>query len=334
MKKNAVMVVGRNVEQFLTTEMIEELEAFLNLKLFNDTKFDEESYSQLLSDNDAEIVITGWNSPQLTPKIMAQNPQLRYMCNLTGGVRPMIAREVVADGLLVSNWGNLIGPTVAEAALMGMLSCLRRSVSVAFLMHHEKAWRRNGPKNVESLFYQKVGLHGFGNIAQHLVKLLLPFSCEISAYDPYAKQETFDTLGVHRVEDLQTLYANNKIVSIHAPKTEETHHIVNSELLSVMPEGAILINTARGALIDTQALAAELQSGRISASLDVYETEPLPEDSPLRGLLNCQLTPHTAGPTPDRMIDFGRAAIDNIKRYCNQEDVLHRVDLRTYDLIT
>lgn len=334
MKINAVMVVGRNFEQFLTAEMMEELHDLLNLQLFNNAKFSEAEYNELLKDHNAEIVITGWNSPQLTSTITKQNPQLKYMCNLTGGVRPMVAREVVADGLLVSNWGNLIGPTVAEAALMGMLSCLRRSVSVAFLMHNEKAWRGSGPKDVESLFYQKVGLHGFGNIAQHLVRLLRPFSCNISAYDPYAKKETFAELGVHQVDDLQALYANNKIVSIHAPKTEETHHIVNDELLAKMPDGAILVNTARGALIDTEALVTELQSGRISASLDVYEQEPLPEDSPLRGLMNCQLTPHTAGPTPDRMIDFGRAAIDNIKRYCNHEEVLHQVDLRTYDLIT
>ena len=70
------------------------------------------------------------------------------------------------------------------------------------------------------------------------------------------------------------------------------------------------------------------------ASLDVYEQEPLPADSPLRGLLNCHLTPHTAGPTPDRYVDFGRAAIDNIRRYLRGEPLMHRVDMRIYDLIT
>jgi phosphoglycerate dehydrogenase-like enzyme len=158
--------------------------------------------------------------------------------------------------------------------------------------------------------------------------------CDISAYDPYASDEVFKRLGVRRVDRLETLYAQNKIVSIHAPKTEDTFHIVNAEVLAKMQDGAILINTARGALIDTDALIAELKTGRISASLDVYEQEPLPEDSPLRGLMNCQLTPHTAGPTPDRMVDFGRAAIDNITRYGNDHDVLHTVDLHTYDLIT
>jgi phosphoglycerate dehydrogenase-like enzyme len=334
MKKKALMVVGRNVGQFLTDDMMEELHNLLELTVRNGESLDEQEYAQALTETEAEIVITGWNSPLLTQFVVSQNPQLKYMCNLTGSVRPMVTREVVANGLLVSNWGNLIGPTVAEAALMGMLSCLRRSVRVAFLMHHEKGWRGDGPKDVESLFSQKIGLHGFGNIAQILVRLLDPFECDVSAYDPFVGDEVFKRLGVRRVDTLDALYAQNKIVSIHAPKTDETFHVVNAKILAQMQDGAILVNTARGALIDTDALIAELKTGRISASLDVYEQEPLPTDSPLRGLLNCQLTPHTAGPTPDRMIDFGRAAIDNICRYGKGEAVMHVVDLRTYDLIT
>jgi phosphoglycerate dehydrogenase-like enzyme len=332
--KKALMVVGRGVEQFLTDGMMDELSKGVDLTVRNNERFDEDVYLNLVRETQAEILITGWNSPLLTSEIVVQNPQLKYMCNLTGSVRSMVARDVVAQGLLVSNWGNLIGPTVAEAALMAMLSCLRRTVRVAFLMHHEKGWRGSGPKDVESLFYQKVGLHGFGNIAQILVKLLAPFECDISAYDPYAKDEVFERLGVKRVSDLKTLYANNKIVSIHAPKTDETYHIVNAEMLATMADGSILVNTARGALIDTDALILELKTGRLLASLDVYEQEPLPSESALRGLLNCQLSPHTGGPTPDRMVDFGRAAIENIARYQTGEAVLHKVDVQTYDLIT
>ncbi|MBT5829080.1 MAG: hypothetical protein HOH77_02700, partial [Candidatus Latescibacteria bacterium] len=110
--------------------------------------------------------------------------------------------------------------------------------------------------------------------------------------------------------------------------------IVNAEMLATMADGSILVNTARGALIDTDALILELKTGRLLASLDVYEQEPLPSESALRGLLNCQLSPHTGGPTPDRMVDFGRAAIENIARYQTGEAVLHKVDVQTYDLIT
>ena len=331
---NALMVVGRNVEQFLTPHMRTELGQLVNLTDRNGEKLDELAYANALQEARAEIVITGWGAPFLSTAVAAANPQLKYMCNLTGGVRSMVAREVIAAGLTVTNWGTLIGPTVAEAALVGMLSCLRRTTRVAFLMHEEKGWRQGSEKPVESLFYQTVGLHGFGNIARSLVRLLEPFECTVSAYDPYVPQDVFDRLGVKRVDDLKTLYAHNRIVSIHAPKIDATYHVVDADILSAMPDGGILVNTARGHIIDTDALVAELRTGRLLASLDVFEQEPLPPDAALRGLLNCHLTPHTAGPTPDRYVDFGRAAIDNIGRYVRGEPLQHQVDERTYDLIT
>ena len=329
------MVVGRAWGQLVTPEMMDELEGVVNLTVRNGERLNEDAYAKALQDAHAEIVITGWSSPLLTVGVMEANPQLKYMCNLTGSVRSMVTGEAIEAGLLVTNWGNLIGPTVAEAALLAMLSCLRRSVQVAFMMHQEKGWRSDkNNKDVESLFHQTVGLHGFGNVAQHLVKLLAPFECEISAYDPYLSDDVFEGAGVRRIADLKVLYADNRIISMHGPKTEETYHIVDADLLKCMQNGAILINTSRGALIDADALIAELKSGRISASLDVYETEPLPADSGLRGLLNCQLTPHTAGPTPDRYVDFGRAAIENIRKYVNGEAVDHVVDVQTYERIT
>jgi phosphoglycerate dehydrogenase-like enzyme len=148
------------------------------------------------------------------------------------------------------------------------------------------------------------------------------------------RDSVFEAYGVERVEDLKTLYSRNKVVSIHAPKIPETHHSVNAEILAAMPDGASVINTSRGSVIETGALVEELKTGRISASLDVFEEEPLPADSSLRGLPNCHLTCHTAGPTPDRIAHLGQAAIDNVKRYIDGEDALYRVSTEQYDLMT
>ena len=331
---NTLVAVGRAWDQFMTSEMVDELGEIVGLTMHNGERLDEEAYAKALSETQAEIVMTGWSSPLLTVEVMKVNPQLKYLCNLTGAVRRMVTKEAIEAGLLVSNWGNLIGPTVAEAALLAMLSCLRRSVEVAFLMHQEKGWRSGNDQRVESLFYQTVGLHGFGNVAQHLVKMLAPFKCEISAYDPYLSDDVFENAGVRRILDLNALYSENRIISLHGPKTDETYHVVNAKLLQFMQDGAILVNTSRGALIDIDALISELKTGRISASLDVYEEEPLPSHSELRGLLNCQLTPHTGGPTTDRYVDFGRAAIENIRKYVNGEAVDHVVDVQTYGRIT
>lgn len=328
-----LLCVGGSVEKFLTSEMLADLADKTELEMRNGIEKDEQVYSTAIREAGAEIVITGWGSPLLTSTILGDNPQVKYMCHLTGGLRANVTREVIEDGFLVTNWGTLIGPTVAEAALLGILCCLRQTTMFTFMMHRDGGWRDH-EKDVESLYGKPVGLHGFGNIARSLVGLLRPFGCEVSAFDPHVADSVFVEYGVRRVEDLETLYAKNRVISIHAPKIPETHHSVNSDILASMQDGASVVNTSRGSVIETQALVRELKSGRISASLDVYEEEPLPEDSPLRGLPNCHLTCHTAGPTPDRMVHIGHAALENVQRYINGGDVLHRVDLAQYDLMT
>ena len=330
-KPNAVLTMARAVDQFITPDQMARLKSLVNLTYPDAFDKSEEGYSELLRGLDAEIVLTGWGSPPLTVKVLDANPQLKYMAHLTGTVRQILDKACIEKGLVVTNWGNLIGATVAEGALMAILSCLRRTTRVAFLMHRDRGWQS---RNEETLFKKKVGIHGFGNIAQHLVGLLAPFHCDLETYSPYTPDEILEEYGIRRQAELSDLYRNNHIVSIHAARTPETHHVVNAELLSLMEDGAVLVNTSRGALIDTDALIAELKTGRIYASLDVFETEPLPADSELRGLLNCQLTCHSAGPTPDSMVDFGEAAIDNIERYVKGEDLERVVDAELYDLIT
>lgn len=331
-KLNTVITMARAVDQFLTPEQMDRLRSLTNL-VEPDAPIpsDETGFSSFLNAHEIEIVVSGWNAPMITPAVMAANPQLKYMAHMTGTVRKMVEKACIDQGLLVTNWGNLIGPTVAEGALMGILSCLRRTTEIAILTHIEKGWR---PRDNQTLFRKKVGLYGFGNIAQDLVDLLKPFDCDIEAFSPYTEDSVLEARGVRRQIDLKALFATNHVISVHAANTEETYHTVNVETLAAMPDGAVLVNTARGAIIDTQALVEELKRGRIQASLDVYEKEPLPEDSPLRGLLNCQLMCHSAGPTPDSMVMFGEAAIDNIERYVKGEDVERVVDAQLYDLIT
>ena len=329
----ALMAVGKEpVPKLIRPGKLEELGSLLDLTVRNGVSMDEEAYSDALQEAGAEIVITGWDSPMLTVRTLEANPQLRYMCHLTGTVRGHVGRQALEKGLLVSNWGSLIGPEVAEGALFGILSCLKRSTQRAFLMHRDQGWLQ-GDSDGGSLFRQRVGLHGFGAIAQALVGLLRPFECEVSTYSPHAPDEVLGQHQVKRVTELRELYAGNRIISVHASDTPANRHIVGSEILGAMQDGAVLVNTARGAVVDTAALVEELQSGRIHASLDVFETEPLPADSRLRGLLNCQLTCHEAGAGGD-LTKFGDHAVENIRRYLWGEPVDSVVDLPRYDLMT
>ncbi len=292
----------------------------------------EWGYSQTIADSNTDIIVTCWDSPRLSYKIYQENPQIKYLCHVAGEVRPYVDLDCIKAGLLVSNWGKLIGKNVAEGALMMILAALRRTTYFQMEMHIRKGW--SGNRKPEGLLYQRIGLFGFGSIAQELVKLLQLFDCKISAYDPFVADDVFERLKVTRLNSVEQLFQTCRIISVHAAKTPETHHIISKNLLSKLEDGGIIINTGRGAIIDTEAIIDELKTGRIEAALDVFEMEPLEAKSELRGLENCLLMPHLAGPTPDRWIDMGNLAVANIENFINGREVLYSVPLEKYELMT
>lgn len=291
-----------------------------------------EEYGALVTREKPEVLVTFWGTPQLTGESFAQNPQLKYLCNIGGTVRKQVARECLEKGLLVTNWGDVISRIISEATLMMILASLRRATETTLNMHVRGGWRLEGA--TRSLFERTVGLHGMGPIAQELVPLLRPFGVKISAFSPHCPDDVFKKLGVERVADLKTLYATNDVISVHTGNTPENLHIVNADILAAMADGAVLVNTARGPIIDTAALVAELKTGRIFAALDVYEEEPLPADSPLRGLENCLLFPHEGGPSTDRLVDTGKLCIANIRRYLAGEQPVNQLTPARYDSMT
>jgi phosphoglycerate dehydrogenase-like enzyme len=185
-----------------------------------------------------------------------------------------------------------------------------------------------------TLFDRPVATHGLGAIAQEFVKLLQPFRCPVAAYSPSVPDSVFAELGVRRVHTLAELYAEHDVVVCHAGSTPKTHHIVNRDILTRLPDGALFVNTARGEVVDSDALIAELKKNRIWAALDVFEGEPLAVDSPLRGLPNCLLMPHTGGPTADWLWRMGQTAADNVARYVRGLEPKNLITLAVFDRST
>lgn len=330
--RRALVAIGRDAERFFPPDRLEHLRKLVALHV-STPPWSPTDYDAALARVQPEIVITGWDSPFLSASLLARNPQLRYLCHIAGSVRSVVDRKAIEAGLFVTNWGQSISRTVAEAALLAILSSLRCTTHVDLLTHRDSGWLDRRQKDiVRSLFGRRVGLHGFGNTARFLVILLRPFDCVVSAYDPHVAPTVFAEHAVAAAADLRELYSSNDVVSIHCTGNADTHHVVDASLLASMPDGAILVNTARGSVIDVEALAAELQKGRITASLDVFEEEPLPVTSVLRGLPNCQITCHTAGPTVDRVVDAGDLAIESIRRYLEGAAPLDNVvDSHGYD---
>ena len=293
----------------------------------------EDKFSKIVRQSEAEILLTGWGSPKVTMRVYKENPQLRYMCHAAGTVRPYVDKEVIEAGLIVTNGANAIARSVAECALTMILTSLRQITSLSLEMHLRKGWQTR-PLKIEGLFQQRVGFHGFGVIARELTKLLRPFSCDMSAFSPHVPDEILGQYDVRRVRTLEEVFEINRIVSVHAANTPANQQVINEKVLRKLEDGGLIVNTARGQIIDENALVKELTTGRINAALDVFDEEPLPENSPIRNLDNCLLTPHVGGPTPDRMKDMGEMALTNIRRYVLDESLEHVITPMMYDLIT
>jgi phosphoglycerate dehydrogenase-like enzyme len=147
----------------------------------------------------------------------------------------------------------------------------------------------------------------------------------VLVYDPYA-----DDLDV-AVVDLHTLLTTSDVVSVHAPATAETYRMLGRAELALMPDGATLVNTARGQLVDTEALTEELRRGRLSAVVDVTDPEPLPADSPLFDLPNAFVTPHVAGSHGNELARLGACVADELARFLSGEPLRYLVTPADFD---
>lgn len=280
---------------------------------------------------EAEILITGWGTPKL-PFDLLYHGHLEYICHVTGSIRHCIAKDFLEKGRQVTNWGDSISGSIAEAALMLILTCLRRLGYYRKLLEAGEWDRQIHPPL--SLAGQRIGLFGFGNIAQQLVRFLKPFKAHIQAYDPYTGNDAFLRLKVERVKDLKKLFSENDIISLHAGSTDELVGVVNRDLLCLMPDKGILINTAQGKLINEDDLLDELKKGRLWCGLDVFNEEPLPPHSLFRYLPCCVVTPHIAGPPRNCYRNMGEYAVKNINRFIRGEPLMSKISVEQYDRMT
>ena len=291
-------------------------------------------WQRLWQDTPAGILVSAWQTPPLPADLLVGDTgSLAYVCHLAGTVRKLIPRELIARGLLVTNWGDSISGTVAECALMLTLMALRRASYWAVAMHREGAWK-NPSTFTQSLLGRRVGLHGLGAISQRLVPMLRPFTDRIQAYSPRVPDQTFTRLDVTRVNSLEVLFSTSDVVVELAAATPENRHTVTEALLRLIPEGGVFVNVGRGSVVDEAALARIAREGRLQVALDVYQQEPLPADSPFRGLPNVTLLPHLGGPTRDRRRDSGVLAVKNLRAFERGEPLEAVVSLDVYDRST
>lgn len=278
---------------------------------------------------DARVLLTGWGCPLIDDDVLAAAPRLEAVVHAAGTVKAHVGPAVFARGIAVSSAAAANAVPVAEYTL-AMILLANKAVPILAAAYRA----RRGPLDLRAgfpdigNFGKTVGILGASKIGRRLIELLRPFDLDVLLSDPYVDKPMAAELGV-RLVGIDELFSAGDVVSIHAPAVPETEGLVDARLLASMRTGATLINTARGSLVDQDALVAELRRGRISAVLDVTEPEVAAPRSPLWELPNVQLTPHIAGAMGNELARLGASAAEEVARVLAGVRLRHAVDPAT-----
>lgn len=294
-KPKVLLAMHRNLgEQIFKREDFEYFRSFVDVNEIS--SLPERVDVAFIKDNikDIDICITCWGTPPFTKEILDNANRLKLIAHSAGTVKPIITDYVWERGIRVTSAAPAIAVAVAEMTLALMIISLKRILQFNELTH-KGFWKfEEEIAKSRSLYNVTVGIVSASHVGRNVIRLLKNFQVDILLYDPYVSREEAERLGVKLVS-LEELMSKSDVVSLHAPSLPETYHMINRENIKLLKPGAILINTARGSLIDESALIERLAKGDIFACLDVTDPEPPDINSPLRKLPNVILTPHIAG---------------------------------------
>ena len=279
-----------------------------------------------------DVVLTGWHLPALDQTVLDRADKLKLVAHLGGTVAPVATEELYRRGVRVCSGNRVMARVVAEAILGSTLAGLRDLSALDRDMHAGVPWPRDLSR-CRSLLGARVGFVGLGAVGRAFLDLLAPFGVTVSVFDPYVGSATLAPWPfASKVERLEESLAGRSVVSLHASRTEETRHLLGRNELAHLDDRTLLVNAARGALIDENALRLELESGRIRAALDVYAEEPLPVEHAFRSRPNVILIPHMAGAPSHRLI--GEAMVDEVERFAAGEPLRHEIPLDQFRRMT
>ncbi|MEU5346400.1 hydroxyacid dehydrogenase [Streptomyces sp. NPDC020766] len=274
---------------------------------------------------DTEILITGWGCPRIDEAVLDAAPKLRAILHAAGSVKGLTSPAVWERGITVSSAAGANALPVAEYTLAMILLAGKDMFAQRDRLRAQRAFPYGEIMPGVGNFGRRVGVVGASRIGRRLIELLHPFDLRVTLADPYVDATEAAALGVPLLP-LDDLLATSDIVTVHAPQTPETHHLIGRRELALMPAGSVLVNTARGALLDHDALVEELRANRLSAILDVTDPEPLPADSPLFDLPNAFITPHLAGSQGNEVARLGLAVTEEAERLQSGRELAHAID--------
>lgn len=280
-------------------------------------------------------ILIASREPRVPDEIAKDRGILKYICYLHGTMRKVIGLPVIRSPIRVTNWGDSCGTALALASLTLLLAAFRD------LHKRILAVRRGAGGDIvsvgEDLARLRVGIYGFGFAGREFARLLQPFGTTTRVYDPYVDEIPASCL---RVASLKELFATSQAIVIHAGLTDETRGSVTRELLAMLPDQGIVINTARGAIIDQTALFDELKAGRLRAGLDVLWPDDLPPDHEARQWENLIWTCHqfSGSPWPTEgmagHLRHYQVHLDNLRAFVAGRPLQHVIDEVRYARMT
>jgi len=259
--------------------------------------------------------------------LMDRYPEVKAICRTGIGIDNVVVPDATARGVAVCHTPE--GPTLstAETAIALILAAVKqiKRVSRAFAEQPGKDYL-SGYQGME-VFGRTLGLIGLGRIGSRVARLAVALGMRVVAYDPYVTDEKAAETGVERVDRIEAVLARSDVVSIHAPLTEETRHLMNGNRFDQMKRGAFFVNVSRGGLVDEQALSAALDQGSLTgAALDVFDPEPPSADNPLLHRDDVIVTPHIAGVSVASRERMWRMAVSMALQVWNGEQPDHVVN--------
>ncbi|MER6536922.1 hydroxyacid dehydrogenase [Streptomyces sp900105755] len=272
-----------------------------------------------------EVLVTGWGCPVLDAAALDAAPKLRAVLHAAGSVKGFTTPEVWRRGIVLSSAAAANALPVAEYTLAMILLTGKDVFAFRDQLRTRRAFPYGGIVPGVGNFHRRVGIVGASRVGRRLIELLRPHDLSAALSDPYVDEVEAARLGVPLLP-LDDLLRTSDVVTVHAPQTPETRHLLGARELALMPDGSVLINTARGSLVDHDALVEELRTGRLTAILDVTDPEPLPADSPLFDLPNAFLTPHLAGSQGNELARLGRTVVEEAGRLLTGAGLRHAID--------
>ena len=319
MKVLVSIPAGGTRDGFLDAGSIKLLEDNFDV-VYNETgkNYNQEQLTEAIKDVD--VLITGWGFASCIDGPLHSNTSLKMIAHTAGSVGDLVDAEAYDKGITIVSGNKLFAESVAEGTIAYMMAALRKIPTEVYGLK-EGLWRHPEVPATKGLLDREIGIIGYGMISQNLMKMLQVFRCKFKIFSQFPMDEEFlKSVNATKVDTLEEIFSTCSIVSLHSALNEKTKGLIGKEHFNLLPEGALFVNTARGAIIRQKEMEEFLvERPDVTAILDVYSPEPPEADNVMRSLKNVYLMPHRGGPTNDRYPHIGRKVVEDIIHFAKGE---------------